>query len=288
MKAIKTWSLATVLAMLGLAACSSDAESSDPGTSTTALTTSTAGPTTVTPTETTGPLDTTEESLVYVVMGNSLLFSTPAVMYAYRDVMQEDLAVEIDMRDHTVGGQATADFLAQLRTNERLRADMREADVVLFVIPNDEWKEPASTIAGHQGRDPADCGGDDGRECLREAIAEYKTLTDEILGEVTALADPSEVVIRVADFHLFSPGDNDEADREKLLPLWQEAQDYVEEAAAAHGIPVAQVFEEFMSPDGKGLPEEKGLVSADGVHFTSEGTAMVVRLLRELGYEPAA
>ena len=192
------------------------------------------------------------------------------------------------MRNHTVGGQATHDFLTQLRTNDRLRDDLAEADVVLLVIPNDEWKEPAMTIVGADGRDPASCGGDDGRQCLRDVIADYKALTDEVFAELTALADPSETLIRVFDFHLFTPGADDDQALEKVTPLWQEAQEHVEEAAARHDIPVAQVFDAIMSPVGEVLPEQTGFISSDGVHFTSQGTELVVQLLRELGYETAA
>ncbi len=241
------------------------------------------------PTSTTPPAaaaESSDEPIVYVVMGNSLLFSTPAVMYAYRDILQEDLGVEVDMRDHTVGGQATHHFLTQLRTNDRLRSDLAQADVVLLVVPNDEWKEPGYTIMGMDGRDPTICGGDDGLLCLRVAAANYNAMADEIFAELTALADPSETVIRVMDFQLFTPGEDDEAAVATLAPLWQESQEYVETVASRYGIPVAQVFDELMSPNGIGIPEEKGLVSSDGVHYTEVGTQLIAQMIRELGYEP--
>ncbi len=293
MRTPRYWTVLIVLAMLGLGACADGADSGDPGpsaateeaTTTTAAPSTTAAPNTTTPPTTTAP--PSEEPLVYVVMGNSLLFSTPAVMYAYRDILKDDLAVEADLRDHTVGGQATHDFLTQLQTNERLRSDLGEADVILFLIPNDEWKEPCNTIMGEGGRDPADCGGDDGLGCLRSVAANYNAMAELVFAELTTLADPSETVIRVMDFYQFTPGEDDEAAIETLSPLWRESQEYVEVAAARYGIPVAQVYDEFMSPDGKGIPEHKGLVSADGVHTTAEGTEVIAQLIRELGYEPA-
>ena len=286
----RCWTILIVVAMLGLGACADGADTGESGPTATTVATTT---TTVSPTTTGQPATTTttsaalsEEPLVYVVMGNSLLFSTPAVMYAYRDILKEDLAVEVDMRDHTVGGQATHDFLTQLQTNDRLRADLAEADVILFLIPNDEWKEPCNTIMGEDGRNPADCGGDDGLQCLRSVAANYNAMAELVFAELTTLADPSETVIRVMDFYQFTPGEDDEAAVETLMPLWRESQEYVERAAARYGIPVAQVFDEFMGPDGTDIPEQKGLVSADGVHTTAQGTELIAQTIRELGYEP--
>ncbi len=278
----------TAVAMLGVGACAngSDTGDSGPTATTVATTTTTVSPTTTTQQPTTSA-QPSHDPLVYVVMGNSLLFSTPAVMYAYRDILKEDLAVEVDMRDHTVGGQATHDFLSQLQTNDRLRRDLAEADVILFLIPNDEWKEPCNTIIGEEGRNPADCGGDDGLQCLRSATANYNAMVELVFVELTTLADPSETVIRVMDFYQFTPGEDDEAAVETLMPLWRESQRYVERAAARYGIPVAQVFDEFMGPDGTDIPEQKGLVSADGVHTTAHGTELIAQMIRELGYEPA-
>ena len=290
MRTPRYWTVLIVVVMLGLGACADGAGSGDasPSAATVAPTATTVA-TTTTALETTAPATTaqpSEEPLVYVVMGNSLLFSTPAVMYAYRDILKEDLAVEIDMRDHTVGGQLTQDFLERLRTNDRLRSDLAEADVILFLIPNDEWKEPGYTIMGIAGRDPADCGGADNLDCLRSVAANYNGMVELVFAELTTLTDPSETVIRVMDYYMFTPGEDDEAAVETLSPLWRQSQEYVEKAAARYGIPVAQVFDEFMGPDGTGIPEQKGLVSADGIHVTAAGSELIAQMIRELGYEP--
>lgn len=101
---------------------------------------------------------------------------------------------------HTVGGQFTQDFLERPQTNDRLRGDLAEADVILFLIPNGEWKEPCYTIMGEDGRDPADCGGSDGLECLRGVAASYQAMAELVFAELTTLADPSEALIRGMDF----------------------------------------------------------------------------------------
>jgi hypothetical protein len=280
-----------VLMLIAVAACSDSGGSTAANPSTRTEDTTAAAELLATDAPTTDPRpiqDDSEEALVYVVMGNSLLFSTPAVMYAYRDILEEDLGVEVDMRDHTVGGQFTQDFLEQLRTNDRLRGDLAEADVILSLIPNEEWKEPCYTIMAEDGRDPAVCGGDDGLHCLRSVAASYNAMVEEIFVELTVLADPAEMAIRVMDYYVFTAGEDDAAAVETLAPLWQESQEYVEVAADRYGIPVAQVYDEFMSPDGTGIPEQKGLVSDDGVHVTAAGSELIAQIIRELGYDPAS
>lgn len=291
MNARRSWIIAGVTMLVTVGACSDIRDSGDIGPSTTqeatiASSISAEPTTTVASSTTTDPRDRAEP-LVYVVMGNSLLFSMPGVMYAYRNILEEDLGVEVETRDHTVGLQTTYDFVAQLQSNDRLRTDLAQADVILFLIPNQEWKEPCYTIMGEDGRDPADCGGDDGLACLRAVAASYNAMTELVFAELTALADPSETVIRVMDYYVFTAGEDDEAAVEALGPLWRESQEYVEMAAARYGIPVAQVFDEFMSPDGEGIPEQKGLVTADGVHVSAEGSEVIAEIIRELGYEPS-
>ncbi|MDJ0665036.1 MAG: hypothetical protein QNJ75_10765 [Acidimicrobiia bacterium] len=283
MRTTRYWTILIGVAMLGLGGC---ANGTDPGASaTTAVTPTTQEPTTEAPTTTAS--ESTDDSLIYVVMGNSLLFSTPAVMHAYRDILEQDLGAAIDMRDHTVPGQFTADFLRKLHTKDRLRSDLAEADVILFLIPNGEWKEPGYTIMGEEGRDPTDCGGEDGLDCLRSVTANYNGMVELVFEELVTLADPSETAVRAMDYYVFTPGEDDEATVERTGPLWRASQEYVEMVAARYGIPVAQVFDEFMGPDGTGIPEQKGLVSADGVHTTAQGTELIAQMIRELGYEPA-
>ena len=85
----RNWTVLVVVVALGVSACADggDAGNDDATATTQATTTPTMAPTT--------NAGTSEEQLVYVVLGNSLLFSTPAVMYAYRDLLEEDLGVGV-------------------------------------------------------------------------------------------------------------------------------------------------------------------------------------------------
>ena len=226
--------------------------------------------------------------LVYVPMGNSLTFyplGSQSFNARYAAMLEEDFSVDVDVRGHTVGGQRTDDFLEQLRTNDRLREDLGDADVVTLLIPNDEWAEPFSTAAGMGGRDPSECGGEDHQQCVRDVIDSYQQQVDRIFDELTAIVDPAETLVRVLDFYQFMTNATTPETFDILYPYWHEGQEYVEQVAGQHGIPVAQVFDDFMGTDGLYVDLiADGLVHPDGLHPTAEGAGRIAALVHDLGY----
>jgi hypothetical protein len=200
-------------------------------------------------------------------------------------MLAEDFGVEVDTRDRTVGDQRADAFLSALQSNEVLRGDLAEADVVTFVIPFDEWAEPLMTFSGADGRDPADCGGDDGQQCLRDMVTDYDMLVDQIFGELMTIVDLTEQVILVQDFYQLHTELQGPA-TEILYPYFEQAQIHTREVAAEYGIPVALVWDDFMGTDGE-IPNltEAGLVQADGIHVTAEGAERIANLYHDLGYE---
>ncbi len=237
----------------------------------------------------TSALQIEEGPLIYVPMGNSLVDTgSPSFVNRYTAMLEEDFGVEVARVSHTVGGQRTDHFLEQLRSNDRLREDLAEADVITLLIPNGEWGRPFQTAIGLDGRDPSDCGGDDNQQCLRDVIEAYEQQVDQIFDELTAIVDPSETLIRVHDFYQFGTNDTQEA-FDITYPYWREAQEYVEEVAGQHGVPVAQVCDDFMGSDGAYIDlVAEGLVEPDGIHPTSEGTERMATLVHDLGYDLAS
>jgi len=234
-------------------------------------------------------LDVDGESLVYVPMGNSITFTpsgTHESMFArYSAMLEEDFGVKVEVRQQTVGEETAAHFLERLRTDEGLRDDLARADVVTFLVPNDEWAEPLQTAVGAEGRDPASCGGDDGQQCLRDMIAAYKTSVDDIFAELTKLVDPTTSVVRAQDVYLFHTEILTQESFDLLYPYWKEGQDYVAQVADEYGIPLAHVFDAFMGTDGRKVDlVAEGLVSSDGLHPTSTGALVMAELTRDLGY----
>jgi hypothetical protein len=283
-----------VVGVLSMTACSSsdDMATDVPTTDTVATTAATPPPSTTSPpSSTTLPPSTIQpakEVVVYVAMGDSLAF-TPAspdgLIYQYSEMLADQLVVEVDLRNRAVGSLHSTTMLEQLRTSKSLRADLGEADVVTSDIPINVWVESLKTVNGFEGRDPADCGGDDGQQCLRDALEQYKADTDAIIDEIVAICDPDEVLIRLYDNYMINTVVMLEADTLDVInPYWKAGMDYVEESAARYGIPVAQAYDAFMGPEGTDDPYLKDLLDEDQMHPNAEGAAVMADLLNQFGY----
>ena len=75
---------------------------------------------------------------------------------------------------------------------------------------------------------------------------------------------------------------------EVINSYWQEGNAHVHATAESYGIPIANVYDAFMGPDGIQPPEQNGLVAADMIHTQPQGQQIIADLLFELGYELAA
>ncbi|MBT8192416.1 MAG: SGNH/GDSL hydrolase family protein [Acidimicrobiia bacterium] len=219
-------------------------------------------------------------------MGDSLAFSPPepdGVMWRYAAMLADHFDTEVDLRNRAIGSMHSTVMLERLRTDAGLREDLAEADVVTTDIPINVWVDPLQTVGGWQGRDPADCGGDDGQQCLRDALSHYKADTDAIIDEIAAICDPEEVLIRLYDVYMLNPA-HDLNTMKITSPYWKAGMDYVEKSAARYGIPVAQVYDAFMGPDGTDDPYLKGLYDEDHLHPNADGAALIAELLDGFGY----
>lgn len=234
-------------------------------------------------------LEIEDGRMVYVPMGDSFAFwpSGEGVIDVYAEMLADDFGVPVERRSHTVGGQEAAFFLYNLRNNDLLREDLADADAITLIVPNNEWTVPIQTATGYEGTDPANCGGSDSQQCLRDMISQHEDYVDAIFEELTAIADPSEVLIRVHDVYLFPTDAYTEDTKELILPYWEDGQAYVDKVAGRYGIPVAHVFDEFMGPDGVDDPEAKGWIAGDHVHTNQAGAQRTAELIHDLGYELA-
>lgn len=256
--------------------------------------TSAAPATTVPGTSSTGggtALQVDEAPLVYASLGPSSNFfpdATTGMIFLHADMLEEEFAVDVDHRDHTIGGDTAPALLGRMRTNDRLRQDLADAHVVTLMFPIDHWVSPMETAGGYQGKDPADCGGDDHQQCLRDALITHKQHVDDILEELTLQCPPTEVLIRIADTYMIHTRDKIAAGTlDFIIPYWRDAQVYIEESAAGHGIPVAHVFDALNGPDGLTDPQDKGLMLDDQEHPNEAGARLMADLVDTLGYDLA-
>jgi lysophospholipase L1-like esterase len=118
---------------------------------------------------------------------------------------------------------------------------------------------------------------------VRYALETFRANYDTIIAELFTLCS-SGAIIRTMTYYYGSLADSGyDGD---LRPFYVPLNDHIIQASAENGIPVALVHLAFNGPDGDGNAEVKGYLSADGLHPSAAGAALIADLHRELGYEP--
>lgn len=218
----------------------------------------------------------------YVVLGDSITTGYPEM---YKALIEEDYdgEVTITIKDRHVGGQTSSQLLQNLKTNEQLREDIRNAELITIEIP---WAGCRGALA--LSLSSTSCGGEDEQDCLRNCLATYESDTTAIYAELVSLCSPSEELIRAHDVYLFHTSTAQEVGAfDVISSYWLQGNAHVHATAENYGIPVANIYEAFMGEDGMQAPEENGLVMSDKIHTTFEGQHLIAELLHQLGYELA-
>lgn len=216
----------------------------------------------------------------YVALGDSITFE---MIYLYAAILEQDLGVKIELHGWSVGDDHSSSFLERLQSDERLRQDQHETEVITFEIPIKGWEY---AIRKFENGSPGACGGVDNQDCLREILDIYITDTEEIIAEIVSLRSPSEALIRKQDIYQPRIGESREAGTFEIINrYWRKATEHLLEVAINTSIPVARVYDAFMGEDGAEDPREKGLLITDGIHPNPEGSVLLAELFRELGYE---
>jgi lysophospholipase L1-like esterase len=226
--------------------------------------------------------------LELVLYGDSMLTFPPnrGAIDAYVEMLEEDFGVHVNMRLPGMGPCCSPPVIAEYLTTDRAKSELEGADVVIIESPVSGLAYWVATVAGFEGLDPADCGGDDDQQCLRDSLAEYKDGVEEIFSLLTEAVDPSETLIRAVDGYALMVEDQTAAGTLQMTnPYWQEAQEFFAETAAKYGIPTASMFAEFNGPDGTDDPQDRGLIATDRVHPNEAGALLIAELIHDLGYD---
>lgn len=221
----------------------------------------------------------------YVALGDS----TPAgygmedsyVDY-YAEFIEEDLGGRVEVHNFSRSGQSTSSLLNRLRTNEDLRAAVRDAEVITIWTGWNDFGEPLSQYRNET------CGGEDNLECVREAVTALNANIDAILDEILSLTSPQDALIRIADVGIpFVATWKYHGWFEMLQgPCYEAWREHLIEAAEQRGITVVYTYHVLNGPSGDETIE--GIHQSDGFHFNEEGHRLVARLHREVGYEYAS
>jgi hypothetical protein len=216
----------------------------------------------------------------YVVLGDSIAGNFAS---RYAKQIEADLGVEVRMHPWYGGNRHSSGLILEdLRTDQELRSDLRDAEVVTFLVSALDLKEPIQAYRA------GTCGGAENQDCLREALTLLKADTDAIIAEILSLRSTSDTIIRAMTYYNFLVNDGKEWDYfQAVNPIWVAHNEYLVQAASEHGIGVARVDLAFNGPNLDEDPSDLGYVD-DGRHPNLEGITLIAELFRELGYEPLA
>ncbi len=217
------------------------------------------------------------ETWDYVVLGSSI--GTWWARY-YGDLMESDLGVEIVYHDYYVGSQLVSNLLHNVINNERLREDIRNAEVITIGVGSGDMF-PA--IWRH-----SDLGQND-RLQLKQTVEVFRETYNSMLSEVVSLAPPTDTIIRIMDFYFPYVGRYKEKGiYSSTKQYWMKFNECIIQAGQRHSIPVARVFEAFNGPVGYDDPGEKGYLAFDEKHSSEKGMKLIAEKFRNLGYQHAS
>jgi len=227
-----------------------------------------------TPTPPTNPFpNLTEWDLV--ILSDSTLWGVGKYFAAY---IEEDMNVTVNLHDEMRNGLSAYTLLQLLQKNQRVRALIQEAEVVVY------YGNPEGTATGDWNCVPLATHVND---CSPETFAGYQAKLEAIIEEILALRNGAPTIIRATETYI------------PILKQWQEAglevactqcienmNQAVRQAAATYNIPVADIYDTFNGVEHYEDPRDKGYILEDGQHPNVLGRQVIAGLLRNLGYEP--
>jgi lysophospholipase L1-like esterase len=201
----------------------------------------------------------------YVALGDSLAAGVGAergYVDRYAAHLRNETGARVGVSNLGVSGQTSSELLDALREDESMRGAIGGAEVVTFSIGlNDLGRAGAAYEEGT-------CGGEDGEECLREAVKALKDNWDAIAAEILGLRSAGNTIIR-------TPG----------LGYTPRAEDGLEHYVSEVNRHIASTARSQAVPHVEISVGEIGM-SPDGVHPNDAGYATIADRLRDLGFRP--
>jgi lysophospholipase L1-like esterase len=201
----------------------------------------------------------------YVALGDSLAAGVGAergYVDRYAAHLRNDTGARVRVTNLGVSGQTSSELLDALRGDESMRRAIEGAEVVTFNIGLNDL--------GHAGAayQEGTCGGEDGEECLREAVEALKDNWDAIATKLLGLRSTGNTIIRTPGLG-YTPRAEDD-----LEHYVSEVNRHIASTARSRAVPYVEI------PAG-----EIGM-SPDGVHPNDAGYATIADRLRGLGFGP--
>lgn len=221
----------------------------------------------------------------YSALGDSITFGVGASSTAnsfvsrYRDFMQIDNNVVVVLTNHGINGQTSAQLLNAIQTNQTLRIELQNAEVITFDIGGNDLLGARAVYKANA------CGGADGQNCLRTALANFRSNWDAIVVEILALRANSSVIVKTMDIYnpLINidenadtfPDDSGLTDLQAIKPYVDQTDLHIRNSCASNNIALTRAYLAFNTVTGISDPVARSLIAADNIHPNDMGHAML-------------
>ncbi len=205
----------------------------------------------------------------------------------YGQFIAEDMGVNVIVHDFAKPVLSAGEVLGGLRRERlasykvaRLADAVAEAEIVVFYANpihsmSDEYPDDSNCMLGNLYVN----------SCPPVAFDLYRQHLGEIYDQILELRGDQPMIIHAYDSYQFPRRWAEDDVLEECQACWGVYTQAIHDAAAAHGIPIAHVYDAFTGPDHEIDPRDTGLIGGDGQHTTEAGAELIASLVRDLGYE---
>jgi lysophospholipase L1-like esterase len=221
------------------------------------------------------------ETWTYVALGDS----TPAgfgvgvdnYVSFLGEYIRQDFKVQVDVLNYARSGDRTKELLDKLKSNNRLRTDIKNADIITIWTG---WNDMVSPLSMYQA---GFCGGEDNLDCIREAVRKINANFDAIFDEILNLNPSKNTRIIAADVGIPPTLLNSWRDNGWLELLQAEAyeawREHLVKTTQKRGVTVLHSYQVLNGPEGNEFLE--GIAQSDGFHFNQKGHVLLADLHRQ-------
>jgi len=231
-----------------------------------------------------------ETSWDLVALGDSTpagygIGSDHSYVQVYAGYIEEDLGVTVNVHNYATGStRRVADWVEEVRSNEKLRNDLRNAEVITIWLG---WHDVIPSIGVGRGGPCYPRADEVDLDCLREVTDPMQEGFDLLLSEIVALASPAETLILIAEVGIpplvvvrWKEDGTLALLKRHAYEVWR---DYIIQAASNHSVHVVHTYEVLNGPNGdRETPPE--YIQSDRIHFNEQGHRLVARIHRSIGY----
>jgi lysophospholipase L1-like esterase len=225
----------------------------------------------------------------YTAVGDSLCFGLLATsgnsyVSRYRVFLETDNSVTINLSNRGVNGFTSANLLNALQTDNNMRTSIQNAQVITFNIGGNDLLGARSSYKNNT------CGGTDGQNCLRTALANFKNNWNAIIAQILLLRQNNNVIIRTMDLYNpfvntdinsnTFPNDGGLNDFQAFKPYLDETNNHIRRTCFANGIPLARVYVAINGTEGTNDAGTQNLLGFDGLHPNNAGHLLIANNFR--------